>query len=273
MGERPLVGLTVALFGLGEAGSAISADLVAAGAEVRAYDPADVPDVDGVARLDDPSAAVIGADLVLAVTAAVDAPTALAQALDRMPREVVYADLSTASAAAKRALAETAFAAGLRFVDVALMSTVPGKGLFTPALASGPGAASYAELLEAADVPLEIAGADAGTAATRKLLRSVVLKGFAALLIESLRAAEQAGLAEETWTNLVDQLSTMDADFLERMVLGTGTHAVRRLHEMEETAELLTDLGIDPIMTRGTIESLRRAVRDGVAPPPSLDGR
>jgi hypothetical protein len=48
------------------------------------------------------------------------------------------------------------------------------------------------------------------------------------------------------------------------MIEGTAPHAVRRLHEMEAAAELLADLGVDPVMTRSTIESLRRVPTDGL---------
>ena len=58
--------LSVAVFGLGEAGGALAADLAAAGAVVTGYDPADVPRRAGVRRADDPVDAVAGADLVLA---------------------------------------------------------------------------------------------------------------------------------------------------------------------------------------------------------------
>jgi len=41
---------------------------------------------------------------------------------------------------------------------------------------------------------------------------------------------------------------------------------------MEASVALLTELGIDPLMTRSTVESLRRVVRDGVpAVPPAPD--
>lgn len=273
MADGPLSGLTVAVFGLGEAGGEISADLAAVGAVVRGFDPARVADPVGVTRTSTPAEAVAGADLVLSVTSAADAPAALAQALDQIPGAALYADLATSSASAKEALAATAAEHGLRFVDVALMSTVPGKGLRTPALVSGAGADRYVELVGPAGGSIEVAGDVAGVAATRKLLRSVVLKGFAALVIESLSAARAAGLEAETWENLVAQFTEADGAFLERMVLGTDTHALRRLHEMEATVELLEDLGIDPVMTAGTVATLGRAVRDGVPPPPALRER
>ena len=191
-------------------------------------------------------------------------PAALSQALDEIPASAIYADLSTSSAVVKRRLAELAAARDLAFADVALMSIVPGNGLRTPALASGSGAAAFEAVLAPLGMPVEAVGDQAGDAATRKLLRSVVIKGLAGLLIEAMHAADAAGFAAETWQNLVDQFTVADGKFLRRMVEGTAPHAVRRLHEMEAAAELLTDLGVDPVMTRSTVESLRRVPTDGL---------
>ncbi len=261
--------LTVGFFGLGEAGSLISADLAAAGASVTGYDPAPGPVPPGVRRVEDPRAAVAGADLVIAVTAAADAMGALTQALDAIPAGAVYADLSTASATRKRELAAVAAGGSLAFVDVALMAMVPGNGLFTTSLASGPGAQRYVAMLTPAAVPVEPVGEEAGRAATRKLLRSVVMKGLPGLIIESMRAAEAAGLVAETWQNLAAQLGALDAGFVRRLLAGTDTHSVRRLAEMEAATELLESLGVDPLMTRATTESLRRMPAEGL---PKLPG-
>ncbi len=252
------------VFGLGEAGTLIAADLVAAGQHVRAFDPADVTTPAGVERFDDPSLAVAQADIVLALTASTDAPTAMSQALDEIPGSAIYADMSTSSAVVKRRLAELAASRGLGFADVALMSIVVGNGLRTPALASGSGATALEAVLAPLGMPIEAVGEQAGDAATRKLLRSVVIKGVAALLIEAMHAAGAAGFADETWQNLVEQFTAADGMFLRRMVEGTGPHAVRRLHEMEAAAELLADLGVDPVMTRSTVESLRRVPVEGL---------
>ena len=261
--------LTIGFFGLGEAGSLISADLVAAGATVTGYDPAPRPTPAGVRRAADPRAALEGAQLVMAVTAAADAMGALTQALDAIPAGAVYADLSTASPVRKRELAAVAEARSLAFVDVALMAMVPGNGLFTIALASGPGADRYAALLAPVGVPVEPIGDEPGRAATRKLLRSVVMKGLPALIIESMRAAEAAGLAEVTWDNLIGQINAADAEFMRTLVEGTATHSVRRLAEMEAATELLESLGTDPLMTSATVESLRRMPAEGL---PELPG-
>jgi 3-hydroxyisobutyrate dehydrogenase-like beta-hydroxyacid dehydrogenase len=259
----------VTVFGLGEAGSLYAADLVAVGAEVHAFDPAAVATPEGVVRHLDPVAAVQGAEVVMALTAAADATTALGQALDAIPRSAVYADCATASSGLKRHLAGIADGVGLAFVDVALMSPVPGRGLRTPALASGSGASRFVSLLAPLGMTVTDDGPEAGRAAARKLLRSVVMKGFASLLIESIEAAHAAGLAEETWENLVGQFTDADEGLMRRLVEGTRPHALRRLHEMQATAELLTELGVDPVMTRATVESLRR-IEAGEASLPDL---
>lgn len=261
--------LTVGVFGLGEAGSLISADLASAGAAVTGYDPAPQDMPPGVRRVAEPRAAVTGAELVLAVTAAADSLTALTQALDAIPAGAVYADLATASAQRKRDLAEVAAGRSLRFVDVALMAMVPGNGLFGASLASGPGAARYVELLAPIGVPVEWIGEEPGTAATRKLLRSVVMKGLPALMIESLRAAEAAGLAPETWDNLIGQIGSADERFIRTLLEGTATHSARRTAEMEAAIELLESLGVDPVMTRATTERHRRMPAEGL---PELPG-
>lgn len=256
--------MRVGVFGLGEAGSEISRDLAAAGAAVVAYDPADVETPLGVERVAEPRAAVGDAELVMAVTASVDASSALQQALDTIPSGVVYADLSTASPGKKRELSERTASAGLRFADVALMSTVPGTGLGTPTLTSGPGADAYAELVGPLGAVVEAIGPEPGAAATRKLLRSIVIKGLAAVLIESLRAAHEAGLAAETWQNVVGQLADADPGFIGRLVDGTGPHAKRRRDEMAAAVDLLDELGVASAMTRATVENLDAVLRDGL---------
>lgn len=256
--------MKVAVFGLGEAGSQFAADLVRDGVDVRGYDPADVATPEGVLRCAIASEAIRDVELVIALTSAADAPGALAQALNAIPIGAVYADLGTGSAGLKQSLAATAEKRGLLFVDVALMATVPGKGLRTPALASGEGAARYLELMAPFGIELQSVGPTAGDAATRKLLRSVFMKGLAAVVIEAMRAAEAAGQAEWLWDNIVDEVTAAGAPLLSRLVRGTAPHAVRRLHEMEASAAMLEELGVDPLMTRSTIESLRRVMRDGI---------
>jgi 3-hydroxyisobutyrate dehydrogenase-like beta-hydroxyacid dehydrogenase len=251
------------VFGIGEAGSEIASGLVATGAHVVAYDPAPVTTPAGVVRCNDPREAVERADVVLSIVAATDAETALRQALEDIPAGCQYADLATASPGLKRSLSATASAAGVVYTDVALMGTVPGRGIATPALASGPGAGLLAESMATVGMKVSVVGDEPGLAATHKLVRSVFVKGLAAVLIEAMGAAEAAGLRDETWTTIVDQVETADEAFLGRLMEGTRHHALRRHDEMQAAESLLRDLGVDPVMTAATMSSLQRAVENG----------
>jgi hypothetical protein len=93
------------------------------------------------------------------------------------------------------------------------------------------------------------------------------MKGLAALVIESLQAADAAGFAAETWDELVREVSGADEAFIRRLITGTGPHARRRVHEMEATAALLAELGVEPTMTLATLASLQRIAEGATLPP------
>ncbi|PUB26968.1 3-hydroxyisobutyrate dehydrogenase-like beta-hydroxyacid dehydrogenase [Promicromonospora sp. AC04] len=246
----------VAVLGLGEAGSEIASDLVEAGAVVQGYDPVR-PAPAGVQEHRSEAEAVTGADVVLSVNSAADATTALRNGAPAA-RQAVWADLNTGSAGLKRdltaALAEASETSV--FADVALLTPVPGKGLRTPMLASGPGARRLAEILTPLGAGAEIVDGEPGEAATRKLLRSVFFKGLAAAVVEALAAARAAGLEPWLRDNIADELARADSTTVERLVTGSVEHAVRRSHEMAAAAALLVDLGVEPRIARASHDLL-----------------
>ena len=232
----------IAVLGLGEAGSLIAADLVAAGADVRGYDPKGI-DVDGVASRGSEAEAVADADVVLSANSSHDAMTALENALPSLRPGVIWADLNTASPGLKASLAVTA---GERadVVDVALMAPVPGKGLRTPMLVSGPAAGRYAELLSGLGADVAVQPGPVGEAISRKLLRSVFYKGLAAAVVEALAAAEAAGCADWLRGNISAELAGFDQLTIDRLVDGTHRHARRRADEMVAATDQLVELGV-----------------------------
>jgi 3-hydroxyisobutyrate dehydrogenase-like beta-hydroxyacid dehydrogenase len=232
----------VALLGLGEAGSAIARDLVAAGADVRAYDP-NVTAPDGVAARTDEADTVRDADLVLSVNSSHDAMTALVNALPALRDGTIWADLNTASPGQKADLVEKLATRDVPVVDVALVSPVPGRGLRTPMLVSGEGADRYAEILAGLGASVTIQPGAAGQAISRKLLRSVFYKGVAAAVVEALAAAEAAGCADWLRDNISTELAA-DEQTINRLIDGTHRHAKRRADEMTAAAEQLTELGV-----------------------------
>jgi 3-hydroxyisobutyrate dehydrogenase-like beta-hydroxyacid dehydrogenase len=231
------------VLGLGEAGSRLAADLAAAGAEVRGYDPLPSSTPEGVVRAADTASAVAGCDVILGVTTAATALEAATAARPSLEPGAIYADVTTARPSLKRELEALVAGAGGRFADVALLGPVPARGLGTPALASGQGALAFAGALGPLGMPVDVVSDRAGDAAALKLLRSVFMKGLAASAIESLRAAEAAGHAD--W--LEQQLAhVIGRSLLERLVEGSREHATRRVDEMEAARDLVAELGVEP---------------------------
>lgn len=234
---------TIAVLGLGEAGSALALDLVAAGAVVRGYDPA-VPGVAGVVVTGSEAEAAEGADLVLSVNSASAAVDALEAGLAGLRDGTAWADLNTASPGTKRKLAAIAAEHGVPFADIAIMAPVPGRGLRVPMLATGTAAETVATALNSFGAAVEVMPGDAGLAAERKLLRSVFFKGMSAAVVEALTAAKAAGFEDWLRKIVVDELTAASASTVDRLVDGSHKHAVRRTAEMAAAAEMLGELGV-----------------------------
>ncbi len=242
--------LTVAVLGLGEAGSLLAADLARAGALVRGYDPR-VTATGAVVNAGDAAQACRGAAVVLSVNSAADALDALAQGLPGCSAGTIWAELNTAAPSRKQAVAQAA-GERVRVVDVAIMGPVPPRGLATPMTASGPDAQAYGRSLRPYGANIDVIEGPIGAAATHKLLRSVFYKGLAAALIEALAAAREVGLEEWLRGHIVGELTRADESTVDRLVEGSRRHAVRRVHEMEAAAQLLDDLGVPARVSRAT---------------------
>jgi 3-hydroxyisobutyrate dehydrogenase-like beta-hydroxyacid dehydrogenase len=242
--------------GLGEAGSVIAADLVTAGCSVAAWDPHPKHVPSGVNLAANAQEAVLNADLVLSVNLASVAAAVARSVMAGLNAQQVYADLNTASPALKREIAEILHPSGVLFVDVALLAAVAGRGIRTPALLAGPGATQFHDWLAPLGMPLTILEGPVGGAAARKLIRSIFMKGAAAVVSECLAAAHE--LECEIWAR--EQLLTAlpDEKMIDRFVEGSRTHAARRADEMRAAAALLAELEVGSDMTDATLRWLEK---------------
>ena len=154
-----------AVLGLGEAGGRIAADLAAAGCTVRGLqDPA--RSLEGITNAASAEDAVGGADVVLSINAAAVALDVAVGVAGALRRDVVYADLNTASPELKGQLAG---ALPVQFADVALIGVVPATGIRTPALASGAGAERFGALLRPLGMPVDVLGPRPGQRRRREV--------------------------------------------------------------------------------------------------------
>ncbi|WP_243789006.1 DUF1932 domain-containing protein [Saccharopolyspora gloriosae] len=163
------------------------------------------------------------------------------------------ADLSTAATESKQRSAEHCRTGGIRYVDLAITGSVAANGPRTPLLYAGPECAGLITLLERLGAPLTLLdGAEPGDAMRVKLLRSVIMKGLEALVVECVPAAEEYGVTEQLWTSLGDVDRTGFVPLLHAMLRTHAQHAARREHEVAQSAEQLEAIGRPSAMTRAT---------------------
>lgn len=254
----------VALIGFGEAASTF-ANAAAWGKRGCAYDldsgryaamaACEVPSADS------PAEALAGAALVLSLVTADQALKAASDYAPMLQHGAIWCDMNSVAPQTKRAAAEVVEAAGGRYADVAVLAPVDPARLAVPLLVSGPHAIqAAAALLELGFTNIRTVGDEVGRASAIKMIRSVMVKGIEALTDEMMAAAQAAGVTDEVLGSLdasEKQIGWTDraAYNLERM----ATHGARRAAEMEESAKTLEGLGIEPVMTRGTVRRQREA--------------
>ena len=159
------------------------------------------------------------------------------------------------SPALKREIAGVIGTAGARFVEVAVMAPVLPYGHRVPMLLGGPAAAAFAEMMTPFGLRLQLLpeGAAIGSAAAVKMCRSIVVKGLEALLVECVIGATHFGADDLIWASLDESFPGLDwkklADYMTGRVV---VHGERRAREMEEVADMLRTIGVEPIMAEAT---------------------
>ena len=90
-----------------------------------------------------------------------------------------------------------------------------------------------------------------GEAAARKLLRSILAKGMAGVLIDCLWAAESMGLQDWAFEEIQREFDSSSAATAKRYLSGTALHLKRRQIEMMDVTEMLAEVGYQSTMVDG----------------------
>lgn len=217
----------------------------------------------GVRTADNAADALADRAFLLSLVTADQALEAAREYARLLPEGALWCDMNSVGPDTKRAAAGAIEAAGGRYVDVAVMAPVD-KGLAVPLLISGPHAIAAQPLLESLGFSdVRVVGDEVGRASAIKMIRSVMVKGLEALSWECAGAAEAAGVFDEVMASL--DASEKPLKWAERIAYNRErmeTHGLRRAAEMEESARTLHGLGVEPVMTRGTVELQRRAAKN-----------
>jgi 3-hydroxyisobutyrate dehydrogenase-like beta-hydroxyacid dehydrogenase len=189
------------------------------------------------------------------------------------PRHL-YVDINSVSPTVKQAIGAAVAARAARFVEAAVMSTVPPLGHRVPMLLCGPGALAFADRMSPYGMRFDVLDGPLGSASAIKMFRSVIIKGLEALMLECVLGAEQFGASDRVFASVSASIPGIDWSQLAHYMIGrTAVHAERRVHEMEEVARTLSGLGVEPIMASATARRIQtcadldlKALFDGRVP-------
>jgi 3-hydroxyisobutyrate dehydrogenase-like beta-hydroxyacid dehydrogenase len=244
----------IGFIGFGEAGSTIARGLRSAGVErIAAYDITPKTS-DIVTIVDSPEALAASTDIIFSAVTSSSALDAAKQNAPFLTSRHTYADINSVSPALKQDIDRVVSATGANFVEVAVMAPVSPYGHKVPMLLGGANAKTFAETMRPFGMRMEILeGAKVGSAAAVKMCRSIVVKGIEALLFECVMAATKFDADDLVFASLKETWPGIDwkklADYTSGRVV---VHGERRAREMEEVAETLRAIGVDPIMAEAT---------------------
>jgi 3-hydroxyisobutyrate dehydrogenase-like beta-hydroxyacid dehydrogenase len=162
-------------------------------------------------------------------------------------------DVNSAAPQTKVECAALIAAAGGRYVEAAVMTSVPPHGTRVPMLLGGAHAASAEKLLRELGFVAETVSADLGVASAIKLCRSVIIKGLESLVVESFTAARSLGVERQVLASLKETYPQFDwekqGDYL--FSARDSSTAERRSEEMRASAQMIDATAVAGIMALG----------------------
>ncbi len=209
----------------------------------------------GVSGAETPAGALAGAGIVFSLVTADHALAAAKSAAPHLEPGAFFFDCNSCSPGTKRRAAEAIAQAGGRYIDTAVMAPVHPKLHKTPLLLSGPDVEQALAVAKALDMAANAVPGGVGAASSNKMIRSVMIKGLEALVLECVLAGRKAGVDEPVLNSLEASYpgfgwKKRSAYMLERVV----THGVRRAAEMREAALSVKEVGFAGAMASATAD-------------------
>ena len=256
----------IGFIGFGEAAAAISQGLCGEGVtDLSAFDVRPRPPQKGVTMTASLETLLASADIIFAAVTSAVALAAAKDAAAHLTDRHLYVDINSVSPNTKIAIGNAVATSGARFVEAAVMAAVTPYKHKVPMLLAGEAAADLIEIMAPLGMVMEDFGPELGRAAAAKMFRSVMVKGMEALFQECVLGADRYGVADKVLDSIADGYPGLDWKALASRLIGrTAIHGERRAHEMEEVAETLKSLGIEPMMSEAAAKRIAWAAGLGL---------
>lgn len=170
---------------------------------------------------------------------------------DALHKGKIYADVSASTPVVKEKIWNAIKETGVLFVDAAMLGSLPKDKHQVPITASGNGAEELKKIMTPFGMKITTAGEKAGAASAIKLVRSIYMKGIAALMVEMLQAADAYDVSDEVVSSIAKSMDGIPfTSHLNRLVTGTAIHCHRRAAELKGSIDMLKECGISSAMTK-----------------------
>ena len=255
----------VGLVGYGEVGRILAEDLRAQDVKVIAYDIKlggskasalrEHAVAHGVRLAASHADLVTQADFIVsAVTASQAVPVAQACA-PAVKAGTFFLDFNSASPGAKQRAAKLIDISGGRYVEGAVMTSIPPYRIKVPLLLGGAAAEELAPLLIQLGFNAKVASKQLGISSALKMCRSIMIKGLEAMTIECFTTARAYGVEDAVLASFAETFPGIDWEkqgsyFFQRVI----EHGRRRAEEVREVAETVREIGLTPWSAQGTAE-------------------
>jgi 3-hydroxyisobutyrate dehydrogenase-like beta-hydroxyacid dehydrogenase len=255
----------VGLVGYGEVGRILAEDLRQQDIGITAYDLKlgnsqagplrDHASAQGVALAASHADLAAKADFIVSAVTASQAVAVAQACAPAVKKGAWFLDFNSASPGAKRRAADLIDGSGGRYVEGAVMTSIPPYRIKVPLLLGGASAGELAPLLVALGFDAKVASKELGFASAVKMCRSVMIKGLEAMVIESFTTARAYGVEDAVLASLKETYPGIDwekqgAYFFQRVI----EHGRRRSEEVREVAETVREIGLTPWSAQGTAE-------------------
>lgn len=258
--------LTIGLVGFGEAGLAFAEGWKPLGLKISTYDVKldDQHSADVISKRCQSAGVLVchtigetigNADIVFSFVTADQAHVAAENCGSLGKKDSLYFDCNSCSPETKRKSAALLEDTGFRYVDAAVMAPVHPRLHQTPINICGDHCASAKEIADRLEMSVTAIDGPVGTTSSIKMIRSIMMKGFEAVMMECVLAGCKAGVDDQVLDSLDKTYPGFDfkqkAGYMMERVM---VHGERRAAEMREVAQTLEELGMSNAMTTSTVD-------------------
>lgn len=187
-------------------------------------------------------------------------------AADGLAHAPLFVNVNSVSPGTKREAARVIGAAGGRYVEAAVMTSVPPHGIRSPMLLGGSHAEVFLPVAETLGMRVKVFSSELGGASAVKMCRSIMVKGMEALVTECMLTSRCYGVEEHVLGSLADTLPHSDWPGLARYMMGRAlVHGRRRAEEVREVVRTIEEAGLTPMQSPATAARQDWAADRGLA--------